>query len=473
MKYLPRTAILFLMTILTLLLTIGCGTPASPQNSNTSIPGGTPAVQDPNQKRIVTVGVYAASHMRNTDAWLQAMQITLQSQNPNVLLKIERFDPQAGDVYLDNVAQNFALSLMAGKAPDVMIFSPSLLNNPPQAMQQGYFEDLTPWLDQNPDFHIEDFYAPIIANGVVDEKRFLLPLSFFYQPMFTTKEIANRIGYSPEKPLSLTTWMDLAIKNRKEQYAPLLFTKLWVYPQHRYPSFRFMLTNGYPNPCDPFAKQADFDTPQFRESLAFLQELAENQGNYYADNNNMTAPDSFSKHGGVVFDIFTGMRAIPWEAAEYFFQYCPDQEITPMNYPVMPGDSGDIGFIDLVMAVNSNCKDKETAAAVCVAMVDKETQCNTMLETEMSAPNRYFPQLPVNRQSMIDYCQKTQLPNIFPRGFKQQYLECLDRIQRGVFEDSKLFELINKEITRYFEGVITQDELVEKLNQKVNLYLKE
>ena len=465
--------VIALLVVFLLVALAGCGEPggtvtqgtAENQPTNTQ-----PLPSEPIEKKVVTVGVYYTAHMRNTSAWLQAAQTVLQEKYPDVVVKIERYETKEGGPTFDDLSRSFALNLMAGKAPDVMIFSPHLLNNPSQAIQEGYFEDMAPFFDQNPDFPMHAFYKPIMDVGVAEGKRYALPVSFVYQPMITTQEMADQIGYSPENQFTLEEWMKLAVKTREDQGVPLLYSRLWMPVQHLY--FLYILASGCPVPFDVNTQEVHFDSPQFREALEFVRELALHQGEYIPFPGE--ASEAFAQHGGVVWEGFEGTRAIPYEVTDYFFRNLsdPDQTVIPLNYPVMDGSAGDIGVVDLVLAVSANSKEKDAAMQVCAAMVDTQAQATGLLESEMASVS-YFPQVSSNKEAMAEYVRKTQLASDLSKDFRDQYLECLNHVERGILFDSILLEIINSKIAQYFEGEISHEELIGALNQKVGLYLKE
>ena len=433
------------------LFVVGCGGP-----SLSPTPG-----QEPG-KQIITVGIYGFDEY---DSGLGPVLMDMKTKFPNYLFKTQRHEVTFETEY--QVAQQFALDTMAGKTEDVVIFPVGFLNSPYHAVQQGYFEDLEPYIENNPGFPMNDLFLPIWNAGLTDGKRYVMPLSFDYRPIITTAEALQRMGYSADHPFTLDEWTDWAVKTREEHGQPLLYSMLpdMLAPMH----YSFILLSGCPNPCDLAARTADFDTLGFRQGLRFVEELYKNQGLLNLREGN--SEKAFRQWGGGQWGINNWLEGILLPGvSENFRINNVDQQPLPIGYPHMGEGSGDIGFVHRVVAVNGFSKEKQAAADFCMAMMDTQVQTNILLDEEEN--NRsHLMSLPVNRQAIKNYADSTSFrPS---KAFLDAYVTCLESIQRGMLYDQNLENIIGKEIEKYMDGNVTEDQLIQTLNQRVNLYLKE
>jgi len=367
-----------------LLLMAGCASPSSPNHATGDF-------------RTLTVGMYGFAEMEND---LSAVLEAMNARYPRYIIRIERHDFEPGGFTMDQLSERFVLDLMAGKAEDVVVFPTWLLNNPVQAIQQGYFENLTPYLDDSPDFHKEDFYQPLLDTGLIQGKRYVVPLSFSYSPLITTEAAAKRMGYSADKPFTLDQWRELAVKTREEQGQPLIYSLVPTASAFYY----YTLLSGCPNPCDAAGKTADFDTPEFRTALEFMKELHQNQGTLEGQSG--VAEKAFSQWGGAEWgplDLYDGV--LKHTSFENFVRYNPEQIPWLLNYPEMTKGAGDHALVNYVMAINGASKEKQAAGEFCLTALDAKVQ-EAILGDADEKGMWPFTRIPINRTALMAYAKR-------------------------------------------------------------------
>ena len=245
--------------------------------------------------------------------------------------------------------------------------------------------------------------------------------------------------------------------------------------------FRYMLFSGCPVPFDMEKKEANFNTPQFRQALDFIQELILHQTNFQIQEFNLR--DGAIMWGYEAFIVFPqgilGTKIIEADPLDTVL----------MNFPAMEEGQGDLAFVQKVLAVSANSKQKALAADFCLAALNHNVQFQFMATPGRgSVPTALAPRS-VSRKAMerimgdlvegrdpgrtgVD-AKDLEPEWIFSQTLADQYLGCLDNIKRAILYNPDMEKLVDEQIQKYFDGEMSQDELVQLLTKRVDFYLKE
>lgn len=99
-----------------------------------------------------------------------------------------------------DVEQKVRQSVVAGNQPDVFI---TVINSVSGLAADGVTEDLTPLMEADNEFDIDDFIEGIVASSVVDEKYYGLPYFNSTPLVYYNKDFFEEAGVDPEQ---LATW---------------------------------------------------------------------------------------------------------------------------------------------------------------------------------------------------------------------------------------------------------------------------
>ena len=110
--------------------------------------------------------------------------------HPNVAVELKTFDRS---MYADMLT----VELMAGKGPDLVFWENThsqLLPDINKTIEANAFLDLSPYFEQDPDF---DFaaYSPAIDAGLLNGKRYYVPVSYLLQSFISTEDIIERYEF--------------------------------------------------------------------------------------------------------------------------------------------------------------------------------------------------------------------------------------------------------------------------------------
>jgi sn-glycerol 3-phosphate transport system substrate-binding protein len=112
-----------------------------------------------------------------------------------------------------DVEQKVRQSIVAGNQPDVFI---TVINSVSGLAADGVTENLTPFMEADKEFKMDDFIEGIVASSVVDEKYYGLPYFNSTPLVYYNKNLFEEAGVNPEQ---LSTWegfQDAAAKLTKD-----------------------------------------------------------------------------------------------------------------------------------------------------------------------------------------------------------------------------------------------------------------
>lgn len=112
-----------------------------------------------------------------------------------------------------DVEQKVRQSIVAGNQPDVFI---TVINSVSGLAEDGVTEDLTPFMEADQDFEIDDFIEGIVASSVVEDKYYGLPYFNSTPLVYYNKNLFEEAGLTAD---NLSTWegfQDAAAKLTKD-----------------------------------------------------------------------------------------------------------------------------------------------------------------------------------------------------------------------------------------------------------------
>ena len=116
------------------------------------------------------------------------------AEHPDVVIEVELFD--YGEYTREEFNSEMSVRLMAGEGPDLLGWWPDV-----KMLQSGQFLDLYPYMENDPDFHEEDYYMDILTGLEVEGELTALTMDFSFPNCY-----AMRSDLEPE----LAEWFETA-----------------------------------------------------------------------------------------------------------------------------------------------------------------------------------------------------------------------------------------------------------------------
>ena len=140
----------------------------------------------------------------------QVEKLTLHYMDFDVYIKnaIRVFNERHTDVQIDGISHPYTdfenyrtqltTSVMAGEGPDIFIYRTFFFNSITKTMTTGAFTDMNPLIESDSSFDTTAFYPEVFNAGVINGKRYYIPLFFSIPNLFTSKSGLAALGLTTD-----------------------------------------------------------------------------------------------------------------------------------------------------------------------------------------------------------------------------------------------------------------------------------
>lgn len=137
--------------------------------------------------------VFCIGDLRDSDMIRRALSL-YEKQYPEVSVELLKPEYDVGDYEAAvELYQRVAAQIMAGEGPDVFIVDASVMDVE-KLVRQGIFADMEPFF-QADDFDWEPYQKTVMDGGVWNGKRFVVPLTYDFPLLFTTRTALEETGF--------------------------------------------------------------------------------------------------------------------------------------------------------------------------------------------------------------------------------------------------------------------------------------
>lgn len=195
-----RLSLILMVSLLVVLLT-GC---SNPQAENPLYQEGIPTVPQTNESlKVFCIGDSKGGKL------IQVALKLYQQAYPDV--EVELIQPitdfqSSGNDQEDIYYEQLSAEIMAGEGPDVLLLSDEFMDVE-KLVHQGVFADMEPFF-QADHFDWTPYIQSVMDAGVWDSKRFVIPLSYEFPLLCTTKEALEETGFHVEACKSFQGFLD-------------------------------------------------------------------------------------------------------------------------------------------------------------------------------------------------------------------------------------------------------------------------
>lgn len=350
----------------------------------------------------------------------------------------------------DAALQAYHDDLLSGNVPDIMLIGDDyqMLSN------KGLFEDMRPWMENDPDFHEEDYMMNVLEACSYKGHLERIPWGFYVNTMIAKTEfIGDRTNLTPDEILGL----DLP-EGMQYLYGRTFRTE----------EIGSLLMNTMNNFVDYENASCTFDSEEFIGLLKLVNTIPTGtlpEGDYcYQENRvllyrtNMASLRDYHMHHEVTFG---------------------NADITLCGIGC---DGGSLMMTDGI-AVSAQSKEKEAAWEF--------IKFNLREEQQYFGEEQQQNCLPVNRAALEHFLADATLPHderhttyLQMDGESVEYDEAtqeeltffqsyLDSLHTSTLDDTKIKSIVQEESGKYFAGDCTAESAAKAIQGRVSLYLSE
>lgn len=206
-----RLLLLFIVVFILFLLSScgndeekNAGSPDLPENTNVTVNGLEETESEPFDMQEPTDKLTLYSIGMTGITLTPAVNI-FKEMYPDVEVEVKSFSEEEYKTILPT-------ELASGKGPDLVFSFASDVADIYKMMSTGVFVDLNHFINNDEDFHIEDYVEGVLDGGVLNGKRYIVPVEFGFPVLTTTQEILDNEGFSIESISTYEGFLNAVVK---------------------------------------------------------------------------------------------------------------------------------------------------------------------------------------------------------------------------------------------------------------------
>lgn len=395
------------------------------------------------------------------------------SKNVNNPIKVHEFDYTAG---MEEVKTKMITELMAGEGPDI-IYVPDDRMFPQirKIIESGAFCDLNSLIINDTEFNLSDYNKTVLDSGIIDGKRYIIPLSYTIPSLWTTKNTLDRSNVHVDS--TKCTWKDFFSEAKKYMDKNNGQKKYFVgFP---YDEPQYIMGDICGELVDYKNKKAKFNSPMF---IDFLKDYKAGSASV-CPNDEITSLDRLSRYleDNSIVIISTVGYISPYHT------YCLNsilteklgEEIILLNNPLLDKSSHRSAYPTRMVGINSNSKYKEKAFEFIKLLLSENYQSNLNLSGIPVSAIGYTNAVDNFKAAGVRENYETYLGVTIekPVPLSTQVIKNMDEVISSIntcnIVDRRITEIVSAEVTEYLKSDISAGATANRINEKVILYLNE
>lgn len=397
---------------------------------------------DPPEKAVLTLGTPQLLSDIEEAVW------KFNRENHEYCIEVREYiDYAAGEDWQDGI-KRLAAEVGAGHIPDILDMSGMPLY---RWAASGVLEDLWPWIDLDRDIGREDLMIRVLEADSICGKLYEVASGFsFITAVGMRNTVGDRTAWTMEEMEQVLENMEcLAMPNDRE----------WM--------LRSMLQTFWDRLVDWERGTCGFDSPEFREILAFCGRFPEDAGVTYEERAEMI------RDGALLLESWYPSRF--WDVQE--LETDLQGEASFVGLPNPWGETGSSFNLGGGLAMASGGKHKEGAWAFLRTMLLPEGQSSDLFLRRFPLNKEAFEEMAqMDGNGRYGYSDASGKSHTYRKASREEYdkIMALYEAVDGVYRwDESLGGIIMEIAGAYFAGDKTLDETVELIQNRANLYLRE
>ncbi len=356
--------------------------------------------------------------------------------------------------------------LANGQGPDIIVAMPEMLPDLSKYVEAESFYSLDKLVKNDKGFAEADYNSNVMKCGIYNGSRYLMPLSYTVDALFTTGAIMDGTGIkTDEEGLVLSEVQDLGRAFKKQKDGEYLISNL---------DFEdYLLGGGFINVEN---SKASLDSPDFIELLKQYKQACSSVmpvDSFMSRTRENNSSLLLKEQDAAFISHQIGDYASLWQAYSGF-----DKEIDPILYPV-PGFNGQTASSAKIYefaAVNSKCKNTKPAFEFIKFLLSEDIQSQASgygIPVNKKARDKIKNQLRKGRSTGVVASRGggCTSDDTIRKLFGQA-----DGITRNIdtcgIVDYEVISIIDRFVQEFLEGKITARDAAEAAQRKVTEYFR-
>jgi multiple sugar transport system substrate-binding protein len=383
--------------------------------------------------------------------------------------KVTRIEGSGAEVSRDTekYISTVNTELMSGSATDIIALEELPFE---KYAEKGLLADLKPLMDNDKSFIKEDYYYNVIDALNMNNKSYVLPVTFGIDMLSANKAVLDSKGISINSNWS---WNDFAEIAKQVAGGTGADKKYALSNMNEGDLISSMVSTSYEKFVDENKKAAKFDSKEFIDLLNTGKKMVD-EGLVNTAKSDKMVKDMGSR-GGTIFNLQTVNMPVGLTIARTLF----GDETQFYN---MPGSGSEFSFSSaLILGINNKSAYKNEAWDFLNYLISEEAQ---------SGPG--IIGLPINKKALDANMEKAMNPSggmqvriktsndngqgkpiTLTEADAKAVKEYASKIKKYGGTNQKILNIIKEEVPAFFSGQKSAEDVGKLVQNKVNTYLKE
>ncbi len=374
----------------------------------------------------------------------------------------------AGNEYRDKRVT----SILAGEGPDIILDSMSSFLSFSKVVESNVLCDLNQYISMDKDFKFSDFYTKVLDMGVIDSKRYYIPLNFQIPMLWSSRSLLENNNIEIDD--SVWTFEDLM--KIKEKFITDKNAQQYLFVT----DFYTILQSNWDKYIDITEKKVKFNSDEFIHLLEDYKAIHP----YILDYYKLKGPELFieyMKNNSLLFSFENLAPKSVWinnTAANKVLK----SQLELFLYPGVDGNNHPIGFAGEFISITNSCKNKKDAYQFIKLLLSEKFQAD---EENLSIPinkhaykavlNRYYGD-EGNNKLIYNYADADK-PQYTSIPLSDDIIKSMNKFINNMYScyyiDANILYIVNEQVESFILGKQTSAQAANAIQNRVSIYLNE
>lgn len=399
------------------------------------------------------------------DKQLQSAVTLFNSSSKDVTIEVTTFKN------LEEYMNKINTETLSGEGPDIFA-GLSFFKSLRKAISSGVFCDLNELIEKDKDFKLSEYNTSILDCGVIDGKRYILPMDYFCDGFYTTKELLAKNNMSIDD--NGWTWKEFA--QIAKDFAQRNKGKGKYLVGYNF-GFNSILRSCGISFIDYDNKKCSYNSPEFIELLQNYKDIYPAIfTNDMLRQKKISSPHELLNQESVLL-INNFVHPYVAYINNSIFKGALNSEMQMLSLPTYKSGSAVTARLSSFAAINSKCKYKQQAFDFIKYTLTKEYRVEGL---------NYG--IPVKSSTLKEELEKylngdlkgeitTGTYKCFPININQEIFDktvkIAERTKSMEIIDSSVSDIIAGELPDFVSGKKNAQQTAKVINDKVNIFLNE
>lgn len=399
------------------------------------------------------------------------LTINLLDSDKTLLDAVERYNRESQNIKIDakiftdiEAYKNInTTELLSGHGADIIVNQLSLLTNIYRISSNGVFCDLNEIIEKDTSFKLSDYNEKILEYGIINDKRYFMPINYMNCGFYTSQEILNKNNIKLKDVE--WTWKNVAGIIKKFIAENKSKNKYFI------DSLNFtQILSSINNPfLDYETKKTSFNSKEFIELLKLYKDIypaicPTDIKSKYNNRNDLLKNDIVVV---LNFSEIDNPKLLSITNSELGI----NEQVNILSIPTLKENDPNIVWPYHLLSINKNCENKMEAYKYIKILLTDEFQQNA---------NNYDPCrfTPVRKSAynldMSFYLSGQDTGKVpLPKLLAEQMNKIRSSIGVGKLFENEVYQIIEAELPEFIKGSRTAEQTAKIIDGRVSIYLNE